>query len=203
MSHVSLPTRVIPQPRRLPPQTPALEWDRVPKVTFIPNGTTAEFELGRLPYHGHGKPGSLLDIALNVDVPIEHACGGNCACTTCHVVVLEGEGNLSPMEDGGRGHIAFAARVPGGGPGRCESRDSGVEPQLRVRSRRVNFHENALVGIPFTPKHAYTVRFRACNAAEKHMMKCVRGPRSGNGNRSEVQVRKEVSRAGTHIGISS
>ncbi|MEN6537101.1 MAG: 2Fe-2S iron-sulfur cluster-binding protein [Bryobacteraceae bacterium] len=83
----------------------------MPKVTFIPNGTTAEFELGRLPYHGHGKPGSLLDIALNVDVPIEHACGGNCACTTCHVVVLEGEGNLSPMEDDEADRLEMAAGV--------------------------------------------------------------------------------------------
>jgi 2Fe-2S ferredoxin len=83
----------------------------VPKVTFIPNGITAEFELGRLPYHEHGKPGSLLDIALNFDVPIEHACGGNCACTTCHVVILEGEANLSPMEDDEADRLEMAAGV--------------------------------------------------------------------------------------------
>jgi ferredoxin, 2Fe-2S len=71
----------------------------VPKVTFLPLRVVAEFELGRLPYREHGKPGSILDVALNFGVPLEHSCGGNCACTTCHVIVREGEGNLSPMDD--------------------------------------------------------------------------------------------------------
>jgi 2Fe-2S ferredoxin len=47
----------------------------------------------------HGLPGSLLDIALDAGIPLEHACGGNCACTTCHVIIREGAGNLSPMSD--------------------------------------------------------------------------------------------------------
>ena len=71
----------------------------MPKVTFLPLGVTAEFELGRLPYREHGKPGSVLDVALNFGVALEHSCGGNCACTTCHVIVREGERNLSPMDD--------------------------------------------------------------------------------------------------------
>ncbi len=69
----------------------------MPKVTFLPDNITAEFD--RLAYQGHGRPGSLLDVALNFGVPLPHACGGNCACTTCHVIVRRGEGNLSPMED--------------------------------------------------------------------------------------------------------
>ena len=68
----------------------------MPKVTI--DGQTVEFEHGKLPYHEHGKPESLLDIALNFGVPLEHACGGNCACTTCHVVVKQGEQNLSEAE---------------------------------------------------------------------------------------------------------
>ena len=28
---------------------------------------------------------SLLEIALNNDVPLQSACGGFCSCTTCHV----------------------------------------------------------------------------------------------------------------------
>jgi 2Fe-2S ferredoxin len=71
----------------------------VPKVTFLPLNVTAEFELQRLPYRGHGRPGSILDVALNLGVPLEHSCGGNCACTTCHVVVRQGERSLSPMDD--------------------------------------------------------------------------------------------------------
>ena len=33
----------------------------------------------------HGKPESLLDVAMNFGIHLDHACGGNCACTTCHV----------------------------------------------------------------------------------------------------------------------
>jgi 2Fe-2S ferredoxin len=69
------------------------------KVTFLPEGKTFEFDPEALPYKHHGKPLSLLDIALNCGLHLEHACGGNCACTTCHVVVKEGEENLSEMDD--------------------------------------------------------------------------------------------------------
>jgi ferredoxin, 2Fe-2S len=71
----------------------------VPKVTFLPIGKTVEFESGKLPYKDHGRPESLLDIALNCGVHLEHACGGNNACTTCHVVVKHGEENLSEMQE--------------------------------------------------------------------------------------------------------
>jgi 2Fe-2S ferredoxin len=71
----------------------------VPKVTFLPANETFEFESGKLPYKGHGLPESLLDIAMNNGFHLEHACGGSCACTTCHVVVKEGVNNLSEIED--------------------------------------------------------------------------------------------------------
>ena len=71
----------------------------MPKVTFLPANETFSFESGKLPYSDHGKPESLLDIALNNGFHLEHACGGSCACTTCHVVVKSGDGNLSPMDD--------------------------------------------------------------------------------------------------------
>jgi 2Fe-2S ferredoxin len=71
----------------------------VPKVTFLPEGKTVEFESGKLPYDEHGKPESLLDVAINFGVHIEHACGGSCACTTCHVIVKSGDGSLTEASD--------------------------------------------------------------------------------------------------------
>lgn len=68
-----------------------------------------EFEPGTLPYRHHGKPGSLLDVALNFGIPLEHACGGNCACTTCHVIVRQGEENLSEMEEDEADRLDMAA----------------------------------------------------------------------------------------------
>jgi 2Fe-2S ferredoxin len=69
----------------------------VPKVTI--DGKTVEFESGKLPYQEHGKPESILDVCLNFGMHLEHACGGNCACTTCHVIVTKGMENLSEMDE--------------------------------------------------------------------------------------------------------
>jgi 2Fe-2S ferredoxin len=71
----------------------------VPKVTILPEGKTVEFESGQLPYGEHGKPESVLDVCLHFGIHLEHACGGNNACTTCHVVVKQGDDNLTEMED--------------------------------------------------------------------------------------------------------
>ena len=74
----------------------------MPKVTFIlRDGTekTVEFEHGKLPYQEHGLPESFLDVAMNCGIALEHACGGSCACTTCHLFIREGEQHLSEPED--------------------------------------------------------------------------------------------------------
>ena len=60
------------------------------RLTFLPSGQSVEFEAGKLPYMEHGKPQSILDVAMNFGIHLEHACGGSCACTTCHVVVKKG-----------------------------------------------------------------------------------------------------------------
>ena len=68
-------------------------------VTFLPLGKTIEVDDTKYPLADHGQPGSLLDIAIAHGIELEHNCGGSCACTTCHVVVREGEANLSEMQD--------------------------------------------------------------------------------------------------------
>lgn len=85
----------------------------MPKVTFTNFGAegerTVEFEHGKLPYKEHGKEESLLDIALNFGIPLEHACGGSCACTTCHVIVTAGDNNLSEADDDELDRVELAA----------------------------------------------------------------------------------------------
>ena len=73
----------------------------MPKVTFIVDDVpqTIDVDLATLPYSHHGRPGSLLDIAKHYGIPLEHACGGSCACTTCHVIVKQGERALTEMLD--------------------------------------------------------------------------------------------------------
>jgi 2Fe-2S ferredoxin len=61
----------------------------MPKVTFLPMNETYEAKEGE----------SVLDVAINNDVPLQHACGGFCACTTCHIHVKSGLQNLSASEE--------------------------------------------------------------------------------------------------------
>jgi 2Fe-2S ferredoxin len=61
----------------------------MPKVTFLPLDVTVEIDEGE----------SILDAAIDNDILLEHACGGNCACTTCHVIIKQGEDDLSEMEE--------------------------------------------------------------------------------------------------------
>ncbi|MBI4568731.1 MAG: 2Fe-2S iron-sulfur cluster binding domain-containing protein [Planctomycetes bacterium] len=58
-----------------------------------------EVDPARLPYDETGLKGSLLEIALGHGVEIDHACGGVCACSTCHVHVLEGLASCSESDD--------------------------------------------------------------------------------------------------------
>ncbi len=60
------------------------------QVTFLPMDVTVEVDPSELPYQRDGLPGSLLDIALENHVDIDHACGGVNACSTCHVIVRQG-----------------------------------------------------------------------------------------------------------------
>jgi 2Fe-2S ferredoxin len=56
----------------------------MPKVKFMPSGVEVEARAGE----------TLLDIALAHEVSIQHACGGFCACTTCHCEVVSGSDHL-------------------------------------------------------------------------------------------------------------
>ncbi len=61
----------------------------MPNVTFIADERSIECTANE------GE--TLLEVALANDVPISNACGGNCACTTCRVIVNDGMDALSPV----------------------------------------------------------------------------------------------------------
>src|ERR1700759_1439615 len=79
--------------------------------TFLPEGRTVEFEFDTLPYDGHGEPMSFLDVAENYGIFLDHACGGVCACTTCHLHVKEGAAGISEAEDKELDRMETAAGV--------------------------------------------------------------------------------------------
>ena len=83
--------------------------DKLVRVTFQPEGRTVEFEFGALPYEHHGKPMSFLDVAENNDIFLDHACGGVCACSTCHVWIKAGEKGLTSADDDELDRLDMAA----------------------------------------------------------------------------------------------
>ncbi len=58
-----------------------------------------EFDPKKAPFQHDGRPGSILDVLLANGVHLDHACGGSCACTTCHVIVKQGFERLSEAEE--------------------------------------------------------------------------------------------------------
>jgi 2Fe-2S ferredoxin len=91
-----------PTEKNIPPE-------KLVRVTFMPEGKTVEFEFGTLPYQHHGKPMSFLDVAENNDIFLDHACGGVCACSTCHVLTKVGENGLTPADDDELDRLDMAA----------------------------------------------------------------------------------------------
>ena len=68
-------------------------------VTFVGEGEPITVDPADLPYGRTGLPGSILDIALEHGLVLDHACGGVCACSTCHVIVREGLDSCNEATD--------------------------------------------------------------------------------------------------------
>jgi 2Fe-2S ferredoxin len=61
----------------------------MPKIRFEPDGIEVEVPVGT----------SILDAARKCGAPEGSACGGVCACSTCHVYVKEGFDALSEQSE--------------------------------------------------------------------------------------------------------
>lgn len=72
--------------------------DKKYKITFVNLNKTIEVDPDKS-YSGTGLPGSVLSIALAEGIDIDHACGGVCACSTCHVWVKAGLSSCSEPTD--------------------------------------------------------------------------------------------------------
>jgi 2Fe-2S ferredoxin len=71
-------------------------------ITFIDERQrkhVIEVDPAKIPFGHRGQPGSLLDVALGHGVEIDHACGGVCACSTCHVIVKDGLDSCNEPSD--------------------------------------------------------------------------------------------------------
>lgn len=87
----------------------------MPKITFLPMNQTIEAQEGE----------TILDVALGADIPIQHACGGFCACTTCHVWVKSGGAHLSAIAEDEDERIGLATGLKPSSRLACQSRVHG------------------------------------------------------------------------------
>lgn len=86
---------VNPYIKKLPVNRPTKPYT----VTFIDEATgekkTYRMDPATFPFGEIGLDGSLLAIAQEAGVEINHSCGGVCACSTCHVYVKDGQKSCS------------------------------------------------------------------------------------------------------------
>ncbi len=73
---------------------PVIRPEKPYTITFIDEETNTSksyvMDPATFPYGHIGLEGSLLAIAEEAGIEINHSCGGVCACSTCHVYVTQG-----------------------------------------------------------------------------------------------------------------
>lgn len=60
-----------------------------PQKFILPNGLSVQASSGQ----------SILDIALENNIAMEHACEKSCACCTCHCIIRKGFNSLSECSE--------------------------------------------------------------------------------------------------------
>ncbi len=94
----------------------------MPKITFLPDGMSVEVAPGA----------SLLEAARACHAQVGSACGGNLACSTCHLYVKQGFDSLSEMEDGENDILDKAFDVRSMSRLGCQARVGGVDVAAEI-----------------------------------------------------------------------
>ncbi|MBV8760084.1 MAG: 2Fe-2S iron-sulfur cluster binding domain-containing protein [Deltaproteobacteria bacterium] len=112
----------------------------MPKLTFInPHGKKS------LPLTVEAKPGeTILDAAEECGARVGHACGGNLACSTCHVYVQQGYDSLPEIHDKENDIMdkAFDVRAESRLGCQCKLGDEDVVVEISEESLRAWLDEN-------------------------------------------------------------
>ncbi len=83
------------------------------------------------------KGDTLLEVALEEGLEIEHACGGVCACSTCHIYVDEGMEHLSEAEEDEEDRVEEAPAIKPNSRLSCQCEIKGDGP-ISIRVPRWN-----------------------------------------------------------------
>jgi 2Fe-2S ferredoxin len=112
------------------------------RIRFEPLGLEIEVDPSQAPFGHDGKPFSILDIALGHGVEIEHQCGGNLACSTCHVIVKKGFEKLEPASDAEEDYLDRAEGLTPCSRLACQAvpgKDDEIVVQIPKYTRNVHF----------------------------------------------------------------
>ncbi|ACL63980.1 ferredoxin [Anaeromyxobacter dehalogenans 2CP-1] len=99
----------------------------MPRVTFLPDGKSAEVPAGT----------SILDAAEAADVDLPHNCGGVAACTTCHVWIEQGLASLSELGDREDDKLNEAAGLAPSSRLGCQACVGGEDVVVRIPGNRI------------------------------------------------------------------
>ena len=104
------------------------------RVKFLPDGQVADVEPGT----------SILEAARACDAQVGSACGGNLACSTCHVWVRKGFDSLSEQEEGEDDILDKAFDVRSVSRLGCQAKvaDEDVECEITRESRQAFLDEH-------------------------------------------------------------
>ena len=91
-----------------------------------------EVDPAALPERGDGVPGSLLRLALRAGVELDHACGGVCACSTCHVIVRQGLESCNEASEDEEDMLDHAPGLSDRSRLACQAVPDGSAPEVVV-----------------------------------------------------------------------
>jgi len=92
-----------------------------------------------------GEGESLLEIALDNGINIEHACGGVCACSTCHVYVESGMKELAESTEAEEDRVEEAPAIQRNSRLACQCELKGKGP---IVVRVPAWNRNAIKEVP-------------------------------------------------------
>jgi 2Fe-2S ferredoxin len=107
----------------------------MPRIRFEPDGIEIEVKLGT----------TILQAAEQAGAQLGSACGGECACATCHVYVSEGLDGLSDMDECEEDNLDKAFDVRRNSRLACQARvqtDSRTVVTISSASRQTFFDEH-------------------------------------------------------------
>ena len=87
----------------------------------------------------------LLEIAMEHGINIEHACGGVCACSTCHVYIEEGMKNLAEATEAEEDRVEEAPGLQRNSRLSCQCT---IEREGPITVRVPAWNRNAVKEIP-------------------------------------------------------